>query len=133
MATRRGREAGWKPGTPTEQAPERTADALAETGEQSALPGDRAPTPPQDRSGGKLKAEVQVRGGRVVHLEQVEEPLSDRAPLGEAEPLEPGGETGETREVGKGGSVLRQPGRAPLSRVQMHRPGGGASKGDHEE
>jgi hypothetical protein len=32
------------------------------------------------------------------------------------EPLEPGGEVGETREVGPGGSGLQQPGRAPRTR-----------------
>jgi len=41
-------------------------------------------------------------------------PAKDRRTV---EPIEPGGEVGETREVGPGGSGLQQPGRAPATRT----------------
>lgn len=41
----------------------------------------------------------------------------------EKEPLEPGGEDGESREVGPGGSAAELAGRPPRTRTVIHRPG----------
>lgn len=46
-----------------------------------------------------------------------------RLPAGkEKEPMLPGLDIGETREVGEGGSAERLPGRAPKVRVEEHPP-----------
>ena len=49
------------------------------------------------------------------------------------EPLEPGGELGETREVGPQGSADDLAGRAPRTRVVVHPPGEAPeAKAEHE-
>lgn len=47
---------------------------------------------------------------------------------GEVETLEPGGEIGETRDMGAGGSAADLPGRAPETKVVMHHPGEGPGR-----
>jgi hypothetical protein len=58
----------------------------------------------------------------------------------EVEPLMPGGEIGETRDMGAGGSAAEQPGRAPATRIVEHgaeerggRPGRATGGGPGEE
>jgi hypothetical protein len=54
------------------------------------------------------------------------EPFTGQPFTGEPiEPLEPGGEVGETREVPEGGSAEEMPGRRPRTRVEVHGPGRG--------
>jgi hypothetical protein len=50
-------------------------------------------------------------------------PIGRREGEDTVEPIEPGGELGETREVGAHSSAARQPGRAPATKVVVHRPG----------
>lgn len=50
-------------------------------------------------------------------------PERKREPEGkEKEPLLPGHDIGETREVGEGSSAARLPGRAPRVRIEEHPP-----------
>lgn len=49
-----------------------------------------------------------------------DEPKQDEPTL---EPLEPGGEVGETREVAAGSSAERLPGRPPKTKVVLHEEG----------
>jgi hypothetical protein len=66
-------------------------------------------------------------------LGEDEPPREGDAPAATVEPLEPGGEIGESREVAAGGSGLRRRGRAPRTRVVLREQAGGGTGEEGEE